>query len=98
MVGRCRLTVSNPVLKAPMVSVLQLPCDEALSNFAFTFNLRRYTMGSNLAGAAVPVDRLQDCVNVILSYQNPPSFRNTAGGWVGPCRCCSPRHRMPCYP
>ena len=39
-------------------------------------------MGSNLAGPAVPVARLQDCVNVILSYQNPPSFRNTAGGWA----------------
>jgi len=33
-VGRCRLTVSKPVLKAPMV--------ELLSSFAFKFNVRRY--------------------------------------------------------
>ena len=33
-------------------------------------------MGSNLAGPSVPVNRLEDCVNVILSYQN------AGGGWA----------------
>ena len=41
--GRCRLTLSNPVLKAPMVQRLKLKYDEPPSNFAFKFNLRRYT-------------------------------------------------------
>ena len=43
-VGRCRMTVSKPVLKAPMVSALEAiqRNSEALSNFAFKFNLRRY--------------------------------------------------------
>ena len=44
--GRSRLTVSKPVLKARPVSVisaLKLKCDEPLSNVAFNFNLRRYT-------------------------------------------------------
>jgi len=38
-VGRCRLTVSKPVLKAPMVSAQRL---KLISTFAFDFNLRRY--------------------------------------------------------
>jgi len=42
-VGRCRLTVSKPVLKAPIVSALEAVCVEMLSNFAFNFKLRRYT-------------------------------------------------------
>jgi len=45
VVGRCRFTVSKPVLKAPMVQRLKLQYDEPLSHFAFTFNLRRYTVG-----------------------------------------------------
>jgi hypothetical protein len=44
----CRLTVSKPVLKAPMPQRLKLQYDEVLSNFAFNFNLRRY----NVAGCA----------------------------------------------
>jgi hypothetical protein len=30
---------------------LKLKCDEPLSNFAFNFNLRRYTMGIDPSGA-----------------------------------------------
>jgi hypothetical protein len=41
--GRCRLTVSKPVLKAPTVSARKLQHDEPVSNFAFNFNLRCYT-------------------------------------------------------
>jgi hypothetical protein len=36
------LTLSNPVLKAPKASAIETIHDEALSNFAFKFNLRRY--------------------------------------------------------
>ena len=42
-VGRCRLTLSRPVLRAPTASVILTVCDELLSNVAFKFNLRRYT-------------------------------------------------------
>jgi hypothetical protein len=57
MVGWDRLTVSKPELKARLVLIvskpelkarlghrLKLKCSEPLSNFAFQFNLRRYTM------------------------------------------------------
>jgi hypothetical protein len=33
----------KPTLKAPGIKRLKLKCAEALSNFAFKFNLRRYT-------------------------------------------------------
>jgi len=36
--------VLTPVLKAPGFSGLKLEYDEPLSNFAFNFNLRRYTV------------------------------------------------------
>jgi len=41
-VGRCRLTVSKPVLEAPRFQRLKAQYDETLSNLAFEFNLRRY--------------------------------------------------------
>ena len=44
-VGRCRLTLAKPMLKAPLVSVRKLHYDEPLSNSAFNFNLRRHTAG-----------------------------------------------------
>jgi len=34
----------KPTLKAPGTKRLKLKCDEPLSNFAFNFKLRRYTM------------------------------------------------------
>jgi hypothetical protein len=43
-VGRRRLPVSKPVLEAPMVSALET-YHKPLSNFAFNFNLRRYSEG-----------------------------------------------------
>jgi protein transport protein SEC13 len=49
MAGRCTLTLSKPVLKAPSVSALKRHPDESLSNFAFSFDLRRYMMGNILA-------------------------------------------------
>jgi len=33
----------NPTLKAPGSERLKLKCDDLLSNFAFNFNLRRYS-------------------------------------------------------
>jgi len=43
-VGRCRLAVSKPELKARLVSALEtINCDESLSNVAFKFKLRRYS-------------------------------------------------------
>ena len=44
LVGRCRLAVSNPSRKRAWFQRLKLNCDEALSNFAFNFNLRRYNL------------------------------------------------------
>ena len=44
VVGRCRLTLSNPVLNPPGAQRLKLTCDDLLSNFAFNFNLCRYTV------------------------------------------------------
>ena len=44
MVSRCRLTLSNPVLKAPGIKLLKLKYGKPLSKFAFKFNLRRYNM------------------------------------------------------
>jgi len=52
MVGRCRLSVSKPVLKARLVSArawfqrLKRNCDEQLSKVAFNFKVRRYTMAA----------------------------------------------------
>ena len=42
VVGRCSLTLSNPVLKASGTKRLKLKRDEPLSNFAFNSNLRGY--------------------------------------------------------
>ena len=50
-------------LKAPGIKRLKLKSDDPLSNFAFKFNLRRYTMealGLLLAVVATPTDRVGD--------------------------------------
>ena len=48
-VGQCRLTESKPVLTAQRLwfQHLNLEYHESLSNFAFKFNLRRYTKGAS---------------------------------------------------
>jgi len=51
-VGRCRLTVSKPVLKAPWYHLLKLEYDEPLSNFALKFNLRRFSKGACTSSTA----------------------------------------------
>jgi hypothetical protein len=40
----------KPTLKAPGIKLLKLEFDKPLSNFAFKFNLRRYTVGLTLGG------------------------------------------------
>ena len=45
-VGRCRLTVSKPMLKAPGIKCFNLKYNKLLSTFGFDFNLRRYTQES----------------------------------------------------
>ena len=44
LVGQCRLTVSKPALKAPLVSVLDIKHDRLLSSVAFNCNLRHYSL------------------------------------------------------
>jgi hypothetical protein len=58
-VGRCRLAVSKLVLKAQRVWFhrLRLECDEPISNFAFKFNLRRYTAACLTVLENTPDDR-----------------------------------------
>jgi len=41
----------KPTLKAPGSTRLNLKCDDPLSNFAFKFNLRRYSMVEQLVCA-----------------------------------------------
>jgi hypothetical protein len=42
-VGRCRLKNVKTGVESAVYQHLKLDCDEPLSNFAFKFNLRRYT-------------------------------------------------------
>ena len=49
VVGRCSLTLSKSVLKAPMISALQTR--KLLSFLAFNFTLRRYTVVGSIAAA-----------------------------------------------
>ena len=44
----------KPTLKAPGSGRLKLKCDEPLSNFAFKFNLRRYTQAAWAASTPPP--------------------------------------------
>ena len=46
-VGRCRLTVSNPVLKAVWFQRLKVNYHQLFSTVAFNIILRRYTMVPN---------------------------------------------------
>jgi len=64
MVGRCRLTVSIPVLKALKVwfQRLKLKYQKLLSTFAFNFNLRRCKTDALL-------DRLGVSIRAEASYK-----------------------------
>ena len=52
VVGRCRLTLSSPMLKPPGTKRLKLNYDEVVSTSAFNFNLRRYSV--DLRGGLSP--------------------------------------------
>ena len=58
----------DPVLKAPVIVMLKLRYDGPLSNFAFKFNVRRYSMvrRANSSPAAA-------------SHYFTPTFTSTAG-------------------
>ena len=57
-VGRCRLTVSKPVLKAPDVSAFEAIIDEPLSTVAFKFNLCRYSKGMVSSNGGFGFDKI----------------------------------------
>jgi hypothetical protein len=86
--GRCSLTTTK-LLKAPivsaLVSALKLQYDEPLSNYAFSFNMRRYTMESIPKPAPVPVPEPTPAACVAPSIQ-------VDGTIVAPCgsgaTCC----------
>jgi hypothetical protein len=52
VVGRCSLTLSKSVLKAPMISALQTR--KLLSFLAFNFTLRRYTVAAGFGAGYAP--------------------------------------------
>jgi hypothetical protein len=45
----------KPKLKPPGIELLNLKCDDPLSNFAFNVNLRRYTLALPPRYQAVPL-------------------------------------------
>ena len=57
----------KPKLKPPYTHRLKPKADELLSNFAFKFNLRRYTVGAAGAGAAAAVELVEAYVEQLFS-------------------------------
>jgi hypothetical protein len=57
----------KPTLKAPGSERLKLNCDILLSTSAFSFNLRRYTVGGMMATAA----RARQGLTSLLSHLSP---------------------------
>ena len=67
LVGRCRLTLWEPTLKALGCKRLKLEYDEPPPNFAFKFSLRRY----NLV-CCICQERRKDTVGLCrLTLSNP---------------------------
>jgi Lon-like ATP-dependent protease len=73
-VGRCRLTVSNPSRERAWFHRLKLKYDEPLCNFAFNFNLRRYTELEDMR------NRGQAYVGVFLKKSGSDDFTKAAAG------------------
>ena len=67
------------VLKAPGSMLLKPICDEPLSNFAFKFILRRYTMGVPIHEIDERLDRLPPLLRKVgrcrLTLSNPSRNR-----------------------
>jgi len=83
---------TKPVLKAPGYFLFKLGCDEPLSNFAFKFNLRRYTKPSILLHYA-------DVESIDFERHSGPhstasqrTFDIVIEMKVGPVGLCSPGH------
>jgi len=61
----------NPTLKALGTKRLKLKCDEPLSNFAFKFNLRRYTLeGTSVQMANTTDAELAEALVMAKEYTN----------------------------
>jgi hypothetical protein len=77
-VGRCRLTVSKPMLKAPDTKRSKLKYDKLLSSFAVNFNLRRYTEED--------IMKIFATVGVVkeLRILRQPSGQHKAGAYTRP--------------
>jgi hypothetical protein len=63
----------KPKIKAPGTNLLTLKYDEPLSNFAFNFNLRHYSMATAVVPAARTVGRCRLTVSKPVS-KPPPGF------------------------
>ena len=65
----------KPTLKAPGSTCLKLKYDEPPSEFAFKFNLRRYTMASTVDGLDEAYDGLNttECCTVTVSVADNDS-------------------------
>ena len=88
-VGRCRLTVSKPELKAPWYHRLKLEYDEPLSNFPFNFDLRRYTKAEtelNAALQAAGLTRAPGAAASLAQYNDPFTNPLVRRNEVGQCR------------
>jgi len=69
----------KPTLKAPISARLKLKCDDLLSNFAFSFNLRRYVMADSPAGIS-----LGDAINLAAgAYTGPSLFQLNLSAFCG---------------
>jgi len=79
VVGRCRLTLSKLVLKAPGNKRLKLLCDGPLSNFAFKFKLRRYTKDQCIGkfGAKIGGQSCPDALNSRARQTSPATSQDT---------------------
>jgi len=68
----------QPTLKPTGTKCLKLKCDALLSNFAFKFNLRRYTMGAE-AGDPKAMFNLGTCLDEGKGVAAPDHL--AAAGW-----------------
>ena len=68
----------KPTLKAPGIKLLKLKYDKPLSNVAFTFNLRRYSLDSEFLNALPP-----DLREELLATNRAIARLNTEGGGGG---------------
>ena len=67
----------KPSLKAPGIKLLKLKYDKLLSNFAFKFNLRRYTLDDD--GASDPY-----CEVALVDPKGMSPEQSQAGAYTRP--------------